>query len=131
VAFEHLQDLLPAGAVMTEVTQPDGQPAVNVRTDLWQAAIPLTGDGDQDEWAIVAQAWSQQAHSEHRQRMEAMHGRYQAEERQLREQFFSDMDTKIRRVKARHEARKAQVDSNPPPALQATPPPGIQEEKRK
>jgi hypothetical protein len=107
VAFEHLQDLLPVGAVMTEVQQPDGKPAINVKTDGWQAAIPLMGDAQQDEWAVVAQAWSQQAHSEHRQRMDAMHERYQEETRQLREQFMADMETKIQQVKARHEARKA------------------------
>ena len=113
--FEHLQDLLPVGAVMTAVTEPSGQPAINVKTEHWQAAIPVMGDPGEDEWTILAQAWSQQAQYEHRQRMEDMMARYQEEERQLREQFMADMDSKIQQVKARHEARKAQVDSNPPP----------------
>jgi hypothetical protein len=106
--FEHLQDLLPVGAVMTAVTQPSGQPAINVKTEHWQAAIPVMGDAEQDEWTILAQAWSQQAQYEHRQRLDAMLARYQEEERQLREQFMADIDHKVKQAKAKHEERKAQ-----------------------
>ena len=93
---------------MTAVTQPSGQEAINVKTEHWQAAIPVMGDAAEDEWTILAQAWSQQAQYEHRERLDTMLARYQEEERQLREQFMADLDTKIKQVKATHEARKAQ-----------------------
>lgn len=106
--FDHLTGLLPDGAVLTEITRPDGQPATNIKAAYWQGAVPLSGDADEDEDAILTLAWSLQGRYEHHLRVEAANKAYQAQLDTLGNEAHADMATKIEKAKDDLKAKKAQ-----------------------